>query len=187
MSLEGSSAVVFAKADFGIILNSRARRISHLVICLKKPSASSSLRKRVLTKSSGFLRLTAGTRCAAGMVIRGDVLRACRRRGRQCAKLTGSAHSFFLRERLPRLLLRSTMHLLLLVGRMRRAEKAVRSRLGGVQTLRADGVTRESPRIGAGKPEPGLCPPRRSEPSAAEKPQALGLSGAYYCLKISLP
>ena len=60
---------MFAKDDFEITLNSRALRISHLVICLKKPSSSSSLRKRVLTKSSGSLRFTAGTRCAAGVVL----------------------------------------------------------------------------------------------------------------------
>ena len=45
--------------------------LSHFVICLKKPSFSSSFKKRRLTKSSGFLLLTAGTRCAtSSMALR---------------------------------------------------------------------------------------------------------------------
>ena len=45
--------------------------LSHFVISLKKPSFSSSFRKRRLTKSSGFLLLTAGTRCAtSSMALR---------------------------------------------------------------------------------------------------------------------
>src|SRR4030095_17154405 len=44
------------------------RNVSQLLNCLKKPSRSSSFRKRVLTNSSGFFAFAAGTRCATSSI-----------------------------------------------------------------------------------------------------------------------